>query len=272
MPWLQRRFWYVVLISPLLVISATGILVGTSRLYQSAYYGKLYGANILWLAKGGDVKQEFVSNYPGLTQVDVFVTAQGSAPDEAPVTFHLRSSCQAASDLRTQVALLPGDKIDGQAFYTFQFAPLAESSGQRYCFILTSDKPGDDKNLIGILASQANAYLEGRAYYDQPPLASPTADIPKTTASTASLSGTSKLFLPIVRLDLPNYDNIDVAFQIQYDSSYLSTAEVFFTRLVEHKPYIWGQPAFYITLLVIYAFGITILISLVIWKAIINKK
>jgi hypothetical protein len=253
MPQLQNRFWVLLIILPLLVMAGTGFLLGESRLYQNAHYGKLYENNILWLAKGGDVKQEFVATYPGLSQVDVFVTPQLSF-EQATLTLYLRDTCWAESDLRIEASSLPGGQIDGQRFYTFRFAPLAESRDQKYCFILTSDTSVGSKNLVGILASQANAYLEGQAFYDQPV----TSSLPASFA----LSGEAKLFLPIIRRPASlDYNNIDVAFQTHYDSSHFRIVEVFLARLIENKPFIWGNPSFYIFLLGTNVVGITVLIG-----------
>jgi hypothetical protein len=259
MLWLQNRFWVLLIILPLLVIAGTGFLLGESRLYQNAHYGKLYENNILWLAKGGDVKQEFVATYPGLSQVDVFVTPQLSF-EQATLTLYLRDTCWAESDLRIEASSLPGGKVDGQSFYTFRFAPLAESRDQKYCFILTSDIPADSKKLVGILASQANAYLEGQAFYDQPD----TSGVPASSPS----SGKAKLFLPIIRRPaLSDYNNIDIAFQTHYDSEHLRIAAVFLTRLIEHKPFIWGSPGFYLLLLAANGVGITVLMGLILRRS-----
>ena len=252
------------LILPFILILGLWSLVSEGSLYQSAYYGKLYNTHLLWLTSGSEVRQEFVANYPGLNQVDVFVKSLNPAvPTE--ITFQLRQTCQSQSDLRKQVVVQPQDKIEGQIFYSFTFDPLEESTDQEYCFILTANTEGGEK-VIGVLTGEGNVYPAGQAFYQEPSFGK-NSDKPKITPAPQLYSeGKIRLFLPIIQAQLPSNENLDVAFQLHYQGSRFETSRVFFNRLAEHKSYFWGSPGFYIFPLLFNGILTLLLIRLVVSK------
>ncbi len=263
MPRRLFRSWYLSLILPfILLLGLWFLVISEGNLYRSAYYGKLYGTRLLWLTTGSEVKQEFVANYPGLNQVDVFV--KNLNPAISPeITFQLRQNCQAKSNLSRQAAPQPRGEIEGQTFYSFTFDPLQESTDQKYCFILTANTTSDEP-VVGVLAGEGDVYPPGQAFYQELLFGKKPDKPPNTPAAQTNSEGKFKLFLPIIQAQLPNSQNLDVAFQLHYRGVHDQTTQVFFDRLVKYKPYMWGRPEFYILLFVAYIFGVTILIRFVI--------
>jgi hypothetical protein len=258
---LQPRLSFLILSLPLLLLLGAWWSIGQGSLYLSTYSGKLYDANVLWLSQRAEVEQEFVANYPGLSQVDVFVKWQNDPPDKTVVSFYLRETCDAENNLNAQQATSPSGKIDGRTFYSFSFPPQGESINQKYCFILKSDMPSDEKNLIGVLASSADVYPDGRAFYQLPPSSKIGSDNISALTPPSDSSLEHQLFLPIILATTPNYEKIDVAFQLHYEGWHLENIRVFFMHLVGYKPYIWGSPWFYIILVIIYVSGVTVFIG-----------
>lgn len=251
--------WYFSLILTVILILGLWFLVSDGNLYQSAYYGKLFGSHSLWLAAGSEVKQEFVASYPGLDQVDIFVENLNPAV-AAELTFQLRESCQAQSNLRRQVALQPQGEIDGQTFYTFSFDPLEESTAQKYCFILSANTKSDEQ-VIGVLAGEGNVYPDGQAYY-QASLFGKKPD--KSSALQPSPAGNIRVYLPIIRAEPPREENLDVAFQLHYHGSRFKTSQIFFERLTEYKSYGWANPELYGLFFIVYLFCVIVFIRFVV--------
>ncbi|MCK6624185.1 MAG: hypothetical protein L6R45_03295 [Anaerolineae bacterium] len=257
------HLWYLNLILPFILLLGVWCLISEGKLYQSAYYGKWYDASPLWLTSDSEVRQEFVANYPGLYRVDVFVKNLNPAiPIE--LMFQLRHSCQNQKDLRRQTMFQPQGEIEGQTFYAFTFAPLEDSTHQKYCFILTAHTESHEK-VVGVLAAEDDLYPFGQAFH-QEPLIEKNSDKPDVLSTPQSYSEDKfRLFLPIVQANIPdNHKNLDVAFQLHYDGSRLETSKVFFDRLVKHKPYGWNRPEFYGLLFIAYIAGVTALIRLTI--------
>lgn len=258
---LQYRLSYLILSLLFLLLFGVWGSIGQGNLYLSTYSGKLYDANILWLSQGGKVEQEFVANYPGLSRIDVFVKWQNDPPEKTRVSFYLRETCDAENNLNVQQAIYPSGKIDDRTFYSFSFSPLSESISKKYCFILKSNAPDDEKNLLGVLASSADVYPEGGAFYQPPPPPKTGSDQVSAPITWSDSSLQYRLFLPILQITTPNYENIDVAFQLHYAGWRLETLSVFFMHLVGHKSYLWGSPWFYIILMIVYVSGATIFIG-----------
>ncbi|GIK39950.1 MAG: hypothetical protein BroJett011_37830 [Chloroflexota bacterium] len=259
---LPQRLSYLLLSLLFLLLFGMGGSIGQGSLYLSRYSGKLYEANVLWLSQRGKVEQEFVANYPGLSRIDVFVKWQNDSPEETPVSFYLRETCDAENNINTQQAMYPSGKVEDRTFYSFSFSPLSESTNRKYCFVLKSNTPDDDKNLIGVLASSADIYPEGRAFYQPPPLSKTGSEHLNAPIPRSDSSLEYRLFLPIILVTTPNYENIDLAFQLHYNMGWrLETFSVFFMHLAEHKPYLWGSPWFYIILMIVYISGVTIFIG-----------
>lgn len=285
----------------LLLLLAGGAWLGLGRLplFQTSSYisdfairpENLYRVNVLWLTEGAEVKQDFVSEYPGLYKITVLLTGPESSlsPGFTPgnenkanlrdtpqpaalfsgeqlgqqvvLNFHLRENCEAATDLRQTSATISAADLGDGLFYPFTFAPLDESTGRKFCFMLTPVWGAAEQGAIGVRASGSDVYEAGRAFYRTLPAAKP--------AAAGSEAGQPdqptlpyKTFMPIIQRQADRIAAIDLGFQLHYDGHPLETLQVFMSRLTAHKPYFWGSAAFYILLLLSYLGGVFLLMRM----------
>jgi hypothetical protein len=206
----------------------------------------LYGANILWLDRQGEIKQEFMATYPGLDQIDIFVT--GPQVGTTPVTLSLRPSCGSSQELRQSTAILPAGVDEGRLFYSFTFDPLDDSANLNYCFQLESQLSGEAENGLGVWASQTNAYPEGRGFYKPPPRSNSVQPPP--------IPSPYRLFLPLIQANELKSATVDIAFQLHYAGLIPATLSVFLKRLVEYKPFVFGSVLFYGGVFLFYLVGV----------------
>ena len=77
----------------------------------------------------------------------------------------------------------------------------------------------------------------------------PAPNQPATNADSAF-----KIYLPIVlnhpQGEIVNFE--DIGFLLHYNGQFWPMAQVFAARLTANKPYVWGQPWFYVGLVVVY--------------------
>lgn len=270
LPLLKRHFYY--LIGALLILAlivGLWLFLGRLALFETSAYISLFGLdsakelyqeNVLWLSAETKAGQTFVSTYPGLHQISVFLTAPADSPRDYEVVFRLKERCTTAADLRSITANISTGEAGGDRFYRFSFAPIDESAGQPYCFVLEPVIDSEELAPIGVLASRADVYPEGSAFY-QTPEKTPESAQPQIS-NRASLIPSHHIFLPLIPIHQPalNPAQIDVGFQIHYNGRPLEILAVLIRRLVAFKPYVWGQPAFYGVLLVIYLAALGFLI------------
>lgn len=116
----------------------------------------------LWdeLVGGETFGQSFVSTQPNLHRIDLG-TATYARTNSAAVVFHLQASPQAATDLVS--VTLAGPEIQNDRPTAFQFAPLADSEGQRYYFYIESPE-ATSGNAITVYANAPDQYPDGMAY------------------------------------------------------------------------------------------------------------
>lgn len=261
-----RYFWLGGLL--LLIVTGIWLSIGRLALFQSSSlidFGldparELYQQNALWLSAGAEVRQEFVSEYPGLSQIDIFLFTREKLDDELTLALHLKESCDSPGDLRRVAVAVAADESNGEVFYPFTFFPIDESTDQKLCFVLEPLLVPGDKKAAGVWASSADVYPAGEAFYEAPlqevePRPDDAAEVRLTRSKFKH-----KIFLPVIyaaQKSLP--PSFDVGFQLHYRGRPLDTISVFGARLVEHKPYFWGSPWFYIFLLVIYTIGVFLL-------------
>ncbi|MFC1975736.1 hypothetical protein ACFLXQ_05010 [Chloroflexota bacterium] len=269
------RSRYYLIYGLLLLLAAVGIwlLAGRLSLFQTSSYISLFGLdsakglyqeNVLKLAEGSEARQDFVSTYPGLYQVSVFLASSKGLDRDITITFHLKENCTSPNDLRQVTTTIPKTDIEeDDIFYPFTFTPIDESTGQTYCFVLEPVQVSE-KEYLGVWASRADVYSEGKAFYQTPPIEDgpDTAEVEVKDQSTSEFN--HQIFLPIVQASpsdaLPS--SFDVGFQLHYNGRPLDTISVFMTRLVSYKPYFWGSPGFYVFMLIVYLVGVFLLLRI----------
>ncbi len=254
----------------LLLLMGGWLLTGRLAIFQTSSYITLFGAtwpqelyqqNVLWLPTGTEVKQEFVSEYPGLYKISIFLTGQEGLNEDVVITFHLRESCNAQSDLRRVAATISAADIANDLFYPFTFTPIDESTNQKFCFILVPSLAQGEKT-VGVRASILDVYAGGKALYKPLPKINPVAAKIEPINQLNS-AFTHKVFLPIILVSQSNKKtNIDIGFQLHYNGRPLETIGVFMTRLTKHKPYFWGSICFYIFLFIVYISALYLLIRI----------
>jgi hypothetical protein len=107
------------------------------------------------------VGQTFVAHENGLSRVDVLL-ATYMRKNTHPVTFRLKQSPD-ATDIAT--ITINAARVKDNAFHQFKFAPIADSKGKSYFFVLESPQsvPG---NAITIWHSPDDVYDEGAMIVD----------------------------------------------------------------------------------------------------------
>jgi hypothetical protein len=242
----------------LLVLLSLWLWGGRISRFQSLYSApKLYQVNKLPLQQNHEVKQDFLADYPGLSQVDIFLT--GSDGPTITLTLHIRTQCEAADDLRTAVANQPSEQSDDRAMYSFLFTPIDTSANGKFCFILAPTLLPEQDQDIGLLASQIDVYPQGRLFYEIPDINLET----KTNVPQPALEGQYQNFLPLLLSSKPDDKNTDLAFQLHYNGPVIDTLSIFLERLAEYKPMWFGQGVFYILLFLMYCGGILWLVRLI---------
>jgi hypothetical protein len=100
-------------------------------------------------------------------------------------------------------------------YQSFSFSPIPDSAGKTfYLWIESPQSLADDPLLVRYQGG--NVYPEGTMSIDG-----------------AAISG-------------------DLAFKAYYTKGFLGNAALLLERLVEHRPFSWGNKAFYITILIVY--------------------
>ncbi len=250
----RRRYLYAGLAG--LGLLGLWLWLGRISLLQSFNSApKLYNeTNVLWLDSAAEVKQEFTATYPGLAGVDILVT--GPKAKETTLTLLLRADCQTSADLRRSTVISAGRDGDGRLIYSFAFAPIDASTNHKFCFKLESNLSGEMSRGVGVLVNYANVYSAGRLFYTPPPkpLSAPAAE----SAEVADLP--HRLFLPVLHKSQPPYEQADVGFNLRYNGPAMPALAVFWSRLLAHKPYLFGSSGFYLVLLLSYGVGVILLL------------
>lgn len=213
----------------------------------------LYQGATVELFQKKTVEQTFMSNYPGLSGIEVLFMGN-SAP--VRVNFHLKLGCNRAEDIiYLPNRLLPAG--DGNLFfYSFNFSPLDDSTGQTYCLVLESPDSTSDTSLKLPLSSGDLYPLGQTKIYDPDANKALSHKINNNPISnvTSLKQMPFRVFLPLL-FNQPSgaiTGAEDTGFILHYNGQILPSLSVFVQRLIAHKPFIWGQPWFYGSLLIIY--------------------
>lgn len=259
-----RRLAFL-LFSLMVIAAAAWLAVGRLSLFSTAAIvenglppaRKLVSQRVLWLTGKSEARQEFVAQYPGLSEIELFLTAPPDAPASATVLLHLRTDCAARQDVRQVRATVAPESVGDGRFVPFIFAPLDDSAGQKYCLIVQADPAAGDALAVGVWASDRDVYPDGRGEYVGPQ----TADRPAVTASpavTPPAEARYRVFLPLVMVSPParNLSDIDIGFHLSYRGRPVDTLAAFARRLTVFKPYVWGSPWFYVGVVAVYLVGV----------------
>lgn len=262
------RYGIVGVLLFLLLLGGGWLFAGRLSLFQTSSYISLFGLwsqelyreNALWLSDGAEIQQDFISKYPGLYKVSVFLTTQKKLSQDVRIsmTFHLRETCDSQRDLRQVMTTISTGDIDGDVFYPFTFVPIDESTNREFCFVLDSIAIQNEGDVLGVWASSLDVYSEGQAFYRVPLEDKPVATDETTDHSDPKFN--HRTFLPIIQKSPPKIGNSDVGFQLHYNGRPLEMLYTLLIRLTEHKPYFFGNPGFYVFLFIVYVVGLFLLI------------
>jgi hypothetical protein len=265
-PWL--RLLVIGLLLLVAIIALLWLLTGRLRLFDTASridFGfenteEQYRQQVLWLSPGAQLQQDFVSKYPGLSRIDLFLTGLKMVNQEIDLVFHLRDSCDSAADLRTVRLTIGKRAAEDNLYYPIAFPPIDESTGRTYCFLLEPAVSPDQQDRIGVWASQMDLYGQGQATYQTPPEISPPPQPEPEPAGSAPY----RLYLPLIVAapNEPDQTGLDVSFQLHYHGRPLETISVFFSYLAQDKSSVWGSTWFYGILLLLYSGGVYFLLRL----------
>jgi hypothetical protein len=166
------------------------------------------------------VGQSFVASRPGLCRVALLLARQGRT-NRSPVVFHLREGAEATVDLATvTIDALHLEDVTTMVrrpyvYQSFSFPPVPDSAGKTFYFWVESPQSTADDPLLA-RHQAGDVYPEGRMSTDG-----------------SALGG-------------------DLAFKAYYTKGFLGNAALLLERLVEHRPFPWGNKAFYVAIFVVY--------------------
>lgn len=189
-----------------LIISKSLDLLGYEGQVVS-YVGRWEDLDAIEVKQDTTLGQTFLAPQDGLYRIDVMLLDY-ERRNTQPVTFHLRESPEANTDLFTQTFM--ASEVHGPTWLTFTFAPLPESGGKTYFFYLESptSSQGDAITIGGVtndLYPRGNAYLSWQAVA-----------------------------------------NADAAFRTYYAGvTTEQKIQRLFTELAKYRPAIWGNIGFY---------------------------
>jgi hypothetical protein len=166
------------------------------------------------------VGQSFVASRPGLCRVALLLARKGRT-NRSPVILHLREGAEATADLAT-VTIKASHLEDvttmirrPYVYQSFSFSPIPDSAGKTFYFWVESPQsPADDPLLVRYQAG--NVYPEGAMSIDG-----------------SAIDG-------------------DLAFRAYYTKGFLANGAMLLERLVEHRPFPWGNKAFYVAIFIVY--------------------
>ncbi len=146
---------------PILILLVVFVLLtGCSPLVRPA---QLDTGRMIALQEGQSVGQSLLANYNGLAGVDVYLAPSEAFSPGAVLHLHLKSSPDAAADLRQ--AALPLDQLQSAGYTSFRFSPLGVSTHQNYFIQLDVTGSGQ----VDLASGPGDAYLDGSLYIDGQP-------------------------------------------------------------------------------------------------------
>lgn len=221
---------------------ALWFIFGELSLFNSTYYSPRYSTTAYPLTGNAKVTQDFEAQYPGLYQIDLYIS-NSEQEKPARLALHLKDSCQASEDIETTVVgFVPSSNIQ---LYSFTFSPIENSAGRKFCVVLEAS-PTQEAGQLSILASQADVYPWGTAKYK-----ANTLPLPLPQVKVEALPAHS-IWLPLVQKQLLAQD-FDLGFMLHYRAAPLNTLIVLLEQLAAYKPGLFGKSWFYLLIFVSYA-------------------
>lgn len=165
------------------------------------------------IAGGTQVGQQFTAPWPGLYGIQVMLD-QATATEAREITFHLKTSPSAATDLWVS-SFSSGDVQASTPFY-IEFAPLRNSQGQTY-YVYLESATSTSGNAIAARYSP-DAVLDGASAY---------------------LNAQ------------PSPGNLQ--FHTFYSLTTREKVDLLLTRMAQGRPYFLGTKGFYVGLALVYA-------------------
>ncbi len=156
--------------------------------------------------------QTFRVAFDGLYEIDLYVGPAAGVGAE-PLLFHLRAAADAASDIVAGTITSSGVGSDG--WVKLPFAPLRHSQGQSFYFFVESPASAE-ANAWTVFRSSGDRYRDGASYVN------------------GTQSGT------------------DLTFQLHSRPGAIAWFRGLFALLAQDKPSLWGQPACYGVLFLLY--------------------
>jgi hypothetical protein len=212
----------------------------------------LYNGPIVDLFGDKKLEQTFTANYPGLSQIDILFKGNGSLGGQ-DVVFHLKDGCSADNEIVRLSTELP--PVDGFIFQPFTFSPIDNSTGQAYCLVLRAPE-ARPANPVQLQLSTGDLYPYGQLLVHNPKVEiEPPAVTPVSPNGGNDKQFQYKIYLPVVMGQSQDEELQleDIGFRLHYKGLLRPTVQVFVTRLIANKPYIWGQFWFYGGLVIVYA-------------------
>lgn len=240
----NRKYIIVLLIGLLLLCSLVyQLLLGRTSNFETVYYSPLYSTNVYLLNGDAQISQEFEAIYPGLYRIDLyFVNQQSEASGE--VVFQLKPHCAAPTVIET-ITIEPS-RIVSKVAWPVIFEPLDDSAGRTYCMVMAS-KSTETRSSFGVYASRVDVYPGGEAKYKKNSI-EPS---PDSNEGKAVLQ--YRTWLPLVQKSPPvGSISFDIGFTLHYNGPIRATLQTLLGQLTANKPNPFGQPGFYLFLLLLY--------------------
>jgi hypothetical protein len=166
------------------------------------------------------IGQTFEAPVDGLRRIDVVLRTYNRR-NTHPVTFYLKPSIDSEDVIYQET--FNASEVRNNQWRTFEFSPVLDSAGKSYYFYFESPDSVEGNAITVGGAQGGDFYNDGATYL--------TADY---------LGGDPTIVLA------------DVAFRTYYGLSLKEKVSILGQRLVENKPFIWGDIRFYMFLAVLY--------------------
>lgn len=240
---ISRKYWYFILALFIASYIVYQLFLGRTSIFETVYYSPLYATDIYFLNGDAQISQEFEAIYPGLYRIDLYFANQQSETS-GEIVFQLKPHCAALTAIET-ITIEPSSVVSKVA-WPIIFEPLDDSAGRKYCIVVES-RSTETRSSFGVYASGVDVYPGGKAKYKTNSIEpSPDSNEDKTVLQY-------RTWLPLVQ-KAPNIapQSFDISFTLHYNGSTISTLQALLRQLTANKPYLFGQPTFYLFLLLLY--------------------
>ncbi len=209
----------------LLVFALAGLgAIITSFFDQLACEGQLINNNVAptiaqQVAGERIIGQSFIAPRPDLNRIDLLLQTYGRK-NSSDVTLRLlavpENSDNPLQGLEVYRTTFNAAAVSDQSWRTFTFPPMPDSAGKTYLIALESPQ-STDGNAITVGGIERDAYTAGTAFLGPVPVPA------------------------------------DITFRTCYALSVNEKLAILGQQLVKNKPSLWGDPRFYLLLLILYA-------------------